>query len=341
MRRALPMTLCLMLLSERALCQDAAPERRATTLVAEATALEQRGRFAAALERFTEAFRLVQSPALLVPIARLHGQLGQPLEGLRALQSYEDRMVSLTPVVAALRQRLLGEVARLVVFVEALGQQVWIDGHLVSPPSFCLGDGRICVAVDVDPGAHVIRLPGRTVGVTAGPGQHLWVQGRTEAPARPGARFRAELDAQAAYRLIAGRSLGAAALLASLGSEQPGWFGGIRIGAEIGAAPDGCVALITGAGPGFTWRLGTRSRLGIAATISYAHLLPGCPADAVFVDRPSLMGSVQLLGSVALIERSWGGLHLGWQIGPGLLLPLGQDGVSLSFAAGLGPGVRF
>jgi hypothetical protein len=156
---ALLVALALAVLPLRASADTTADKKRATALLQEGAKLLDRKEFAAALEKFNDAYRLVASAKIQFNIGLAQEGLDRPAEAIRAYRIYIDEATS---DLAARRtdarvriDALRPHVTHLQITSDAAGAQVLVDG---------VDEGRTPLArpVVVNPGAHqvVVQPPG-------------------------------------------------------------------------------------------------------------------------------------------------------------------------------------
>ena len=144
-----------LLVSGAALGQSDAAKKRAQALQVEGLGLLQKGDSRAALEKFDEAFRLVQSPKILFNRGKAHRALGEDVAALADFERFLDEApyapkesrVEAERAVQALRPRL----AYVELQVEDVGSTISVDGREV-------GEAPLPRPVVVAPGAHEVRV---------------------------------------------------------------------------------------------------------------------------------------------------------------------------------------
>lgn len=211
MRAPLLPALCLgvALLAATATAAPARPETEARALYQEAQRLERQGQLTEALARLRQAYELLPTPTLLLPMARLCEQLKQPLAGLEATRRLRRQVPDAgragpggAAELDALEARLAAQVARLRVRTDVAGALVLIDGREV-------GRSPLDAPVELDPGVHEVEVRGargaRLPQVELGPGEEREAELRTAPPpqeraASAPARPPAELTARAPER---------------------------------------------------------------------------------------------------------------------------------------------
>ena len=138
-----------------ALGQSDAAKKRAQALQVEGLGLLQKGDSRAALEKFDEAFRLVQSPKILFNRGKAHRALGEDVAALADFERFLDEApyapkesrVEAERAVQALRPRL----AYVELQVEDVGSTISVDGREV-------GEAPLPRPVVVAPGTHEMRV---------------------------------------------------------------------------------------------------------------------------------------------------------------------------------------
>ena len=144
-----------LLVSSTALGQSDAAKKRAQALQVEGLGLMQKGDSRAALPKFDEAFRLVQSPKILFNRGKAHRALGEDVAALADFERFleeapyapKESRVEAERAVQALRPRA----AYLEVQVEDVGSTITVDGHEV-------GTAPLARPVVVAPGTHEVRV---------------------------------------------------------------------------------------------------------------------------------------------------------------------------------------
>ena len=144
-----------LLVSGAALGQSDAAKKRAQALQVEGLGLLQKGDSRAALEKFDEAFRLVQSPKILFNRGKAHRALGEDVAALADFERFLDEApyapkesrVEAERAVQALRPR----VAYVELQVEDVGSTISVDGREV-------GEAPLPRPLVVAPGAHEVRV---------------------------------------------------------------------------------------------------------------------------------------------------------------------------------------
>lgn len=129
------------------------PQERARTLFKEAAELRKAGKARKALGKLDEAYKVLPTPTLLWPIAELHAQLGQPVEGLQALRRYRQEMApaDMEPGqqqsdAAKLEEKLRAQLAYL--------QLEANQGATISIDDKEIGRAPLGEKVPVNPGSH-------------------------------------------------------------------------------------------------------------------------------------------------------------------------------------------
>src|SRR5260370_21523740 len=142
--------------SSRALADTSADKKRATALLQEGAKLLDRKDFAAALERFTEAYGLVASAKIQFNIGLAQEALDHPAEAIRAYRIYIDEA---TTDLAARRtdarvriDALRPHVTQVQVNADVPGATVLIDGVEA-------GHAPLPRPAGVHPGVHPAALP--------------------------------------------------------------------------------------------------------------------------------------------------------------------------------------
>jgi len=144
-----------LLVSGAAFGQSDAAKKRAQALQVEGLGLLQKGDSRAALEKFDEAFRLVQSPKILFNRGKAHRALGEDVAALADFERFLDEApyapkesrVEAERAVQALRPRL----AYVELQVEDVGSTITVDGREV-------GEAPLPRPLVVAPGAHEVRV---------------------------------------------------------------------------------------------------------------------------------------------------------------------------------------
>jgi hypothetical protein len=136
------------------------PQLQARTLFKEAEDLQKAGNLQGALAKLEEAYEVLPTPTLLWPIAELHLQLEQPIEGLSAIQRYRQEMVPAEmepgqqPADAdKLEEKLRAQLAYLRLNAPA-GAHILLDGKEV-------GRAPLPDRVTVNPGSHRLSTTDR------------------------------------------------------------------------------------------------------------------------------------------------------------------------------------
>ncbi len=171
-------------LSARA--DTSADKKRATALLQEGARLLDRQEFSAALEKFTDAYRLVASAKIQFNIGLAQEGLDHPAEAIRAYRIYIDEATSDSPARRAdARVRidaLRPHVTQVQVTSELPGAIVLIDG---------IEEGRTPLSrpAVVNPGSHQVVVqspsglgPPWTSTIRGEPGARLELQARLQAP---------------------------------------------------------------------------------------------------------------------------------------------------------------
>ncbi len=144
-----------LLVSASALGQSDAAKKRAQALQVEGLGLLQKGDNRAALQRFDEAFRLVQSPKILFNRGKAHRALGEDVAALADFERFLDEApyapkesrVEAERAVQALRPKL----AYLEIQVDDVGSMISVDGRDI-------GTAPLSRPVVVAPGTHDVRV---------------------------------------------------------------------------------------------------------------------------------------------------------------------------------------
>src|SRR4051812_42525043 len=144
-----------LLVSGAAFGQSDPAKKRAQALQVEGLGLLQKGDSRGALEKFDEAFRLVQSPKILFNRGKAHRALGEDVAALTDFERFLDEApyapkesrVEAERAVQALRPRL----AYVEIQVDDAGSTVSVDGREI-------GEAPLPRPVVVAPGAHEVRV---------------------------------------------------------------------------------------------------------------------------------------------------------------------------------------
>lgn len=149
----LALALSLVLSQAPASAEDTAKARAAFQW---AQKLYKEARYASAIEKFEEAYRLKPHPSILFNIGRCYEQLG---EIPRALRSYRDYLKAMpdakdkeqvTTAILNLERRLKDEgVQQLIVYTDPAGAMVTIDDK---------NFGSSPAAVELRPGNHLVKI---------------------------------------------------------------------------------------------------------------------------------------------------------------------------------------
>lgn len=145
----------VLLASATAVGQSDGATKRAQALQVEGLGLMQKGDNRAALQKFEEAFRLVQSPKILFNRGKAHRALGEDVEALVDFERFLDEApyapkesrAEAERAVQALRPRL----SYLEIQVDNPGSTISVDGRQV-------GTAPLLRPVVVAPGTHEVRV---------------------------------------------------------------------------------------------------------------------------------------------------------------------------------------
>ncbi len=136
------------------------PQLQARALFKEAEDLQKAGDLKGALAKLEEAYQVLPTPTLLWPIAELHLQLEQPLEGLDAIRRYRQEMVPTemepgqqTSDADKLEEKLREKLAYL--------NPVAPDGVLISVDGKEIGRTPLHEKAALNPGVHRVTTSGK------------------------------------------------------------------------------------------------------------------------------------------------------------------------------------
>lgn len=230
------------------------PRERARAHFQQGVEAYERGDYTAALEAFSEAYRLAPHPVVRVNIANAYERLGRPLE---ALFHFERFLSEATSAPREQRREIEAAIRRLRGLIGELELHIWPDGARVTIDGSEQRRAPLTEPVRVTSGLHtiVVELEGyesERRPIEVGAGQSVRVEIRLEraqiaavavepTPAAGGPVIASPFDeaepASAPDEPVASASGG-------FRITAPAWIaGGITIGAAIGAGVTGGLAL--------------------------------------------------------------------------------------------------
>jgi hypothetical protein len=209
------------------LAQDAAPAEggeakvRAQALLSQGAQHYQRSEFAAALDKFEQAYGLFPSPKLLFNMGQASRELGRPVEAIDAFERFLAHTVDSPAELAVEARRSVAELSeklgKLLIECTVTDAEISVDGKRI-------GQAPVAQLVRVLPGSHQVTAthPGttpaiETVVVAAGTVQTVVMRPRTLAEVMAGVKV-----ASASEPVVARE---AALALPPSPDSQGGWLG--------------------------------------------------------------------------------------------------------------------
>jgi len=134
---------------------DSQPKARAQVLLSEGTAAYGRGDYAAALDKFTAAYKIFPSPKLWFNIGQANRDLGRPVEAVAAFDRFLDNAGDAPPETLAEARRSAAELktklGRIEVTCATDGAEITVDGKQV-------GSAPLGQMIWTTPGRHQVAV---------------------------------------------------------------------------------------------------------------------------------------------------------------------------------------